>query len=370
MKQVFVGFFLFILFISNKYRAQDSSWMVKPTVEVMGFADVFYAYDFNDPDGSVRQPFFYNHNRHNEFNLNLGLIDFQVSHEKYRANLGFQTGVYANDNYASEPGRLKTIYEAFIGLSLNKKNNLWIDAGVFPSHLGFESALSMENPTLTRSLVAESSPYFLTGAKLSFQPNKKWDFSFTVCNGWQRIKRLYGNSLPGFGTQISFKPTEKVTFNWSTYAGSEYPDELRRMRYFNNLYGIFAISEKLKLITGFDYGIEQIFTNRNDYHEWFSPVLIAQYSVSQKWKTAIRVEHYNDEAGVIIPTGTTNGFQTTGASLNIDYIPYENISLRVEGRYLNSKDRVFEMQDNNTFTNTNFVLAASLAIKFSGKLLK
>jgi hypothetical protein len=188
MKHVSIAILVLII-SSAQLFSQDSSWSSRPTVEVMGFADVFYAYDFNDPQGSVRQPFFFNHNRHNEFNLNLGLIDFQVSHEKYRANLGFQTGVYANDNYASEPGRLKTIYEAFIGLSLNKKSNLWLDAGIFPSHLGFESAISMDNPTLTRSLVAESSPYFLSGVKLSYQPNEKWDLSFTACNGWQRIKR-------------------------------------------------------------------------------------------------------------------------------------------------------------------------------------
>ena len=370
MKQIVLVFTLLSLNVSIEFFAQDSAWSSKPSVEIMGFADVFYTYDFNEPDGSVRQPFFYNHNRHNEFNLNLGLIDFQVTHDKYRANLGFQTGVYANDNYAAEPGRLKTIFEAFVGLSLNKKNNLWIDAGIFPSHLGFESALSIDNPTLTRSLVAENSPYFLSGAKLSYQPNEKWDLSFTICNGWQRIRRQYGNSLPGFGSQINFKPSDSFTLNWSTYAGSEFPDELRRMRYFNNFYGIFNLSEKFNLIAGFDYGMEQIFTNRNDYHEWFSPIVIAQYAFSNKWKTAIRLEYYNDEAGVIIPTGTINGFQTVGTSLNIDYNPYENISLRVEGRYLNSEDRVFELQNNNTYTNTNFVLAVSLAIKFSGKLLK
>lgn len=369
MKQVSLAALLVI--VSNlTLFSQDSIWSKKPTIEIMGFADVFYAYDFNEPDGSTRQSFFFNHNRHNEFNLNLGLIDFQVSHEKYRANLGVHTGVYANDNYVAEPGLLKSIYEASIGLSLNKKNNLWLDAGVFPSHLGFESAVSIDNPTLTRSLVAESSPYFLSGVKLSYQPSDKWDMSFTVCNGWQRIKRLYGNSLPGFGTQISFMPSKKVTLNWSTYGGSEYPDDFRRMRYFSNLYGIFDVSKKINLILGFDYGMEQVFTSRTDYHEWFSPIMIAQYEISNKWKTAVRVEYYNDEAGIIIPTGTVNGFQTLGASLNLDYSPYENVALRLEGRYLDSKDNVFELQDNNTFTNTNFVLAVSLAIKFSGRLLK
>jgi hypothetical protein len=52
---------------------------------------------------------------------------------------------------------LKNIYEANVGISLNKKNNLWVDAGVMPSHIGFESAISMDNWYLTRSLLAENS---------------------------------------------------------------------------------------------------------------------------------------------------------------------------------------------------------------------
>jgi hypothetical protein len=104
--------------------------------------------------------FYFNHNRHNEFNLNLGFVKLGLEHSKYRANLALQTGTYSNDNYSAEPGLLKNIFEANVGLSLNKKNNLWIDAGVFASHIGFESAISTDNLTMTRSLLAENSLIF------------------------------------------------------------------------------------------------------------------------------------------------------------------------------------------------------------------
>jgi hypothetical protein len=71
--------------------------------------------------------------------------------------LAFHAGTDSNDHYANEPGLLKNIYEANVGISLNKKNNLWVDAGVMPSHIGFESAISMDNWYLTRSLLAENS---------------------------------------------------------------------------------------------------------------------------------------------------------------------------------------------------------------------
>lgn len=364
------GLLIFIsCFSSSILLAQDDSiWQQKPTVDISGFLDVFYVYDFNQPQGIERQPFLFNHNRHNEFNVNLGFVKLGIEHSKYRANFAIQAGSYTNDNYSAEPGVLKNIFEAQIGLSLNKKNNLWIDAGIFASHIGFESAISAENWTMTRSLLAENSPYFLTGAKLTYNPNDKWEIAGLMVNGWQRIQRLQGNSIPSFGTQINFSPTEKITLNWSTFIGTDDPDTTRRMRYFNNFYGQFQLTEKFGLIAGFDIGMQQKRKGSLDYDLWFSPVIIGQYAINKTWKTAIRVEYYQDETGIIIPTSTTNGMRTTGLSLNLDYSPAPSIVCRLEGRWLNGKDFIFET--NTTPTNKNFILGTSIAIRFSETLKK
>ncbi|MDO9553483.1 porin [Rhodonellum sp.] len=353
--------------MSNIVSAQnDSIWQQKPALNISAFLDVFYVYDFNQPQGAERQAFLFNHNRHNEFNLNLGIVKVGLEHTKYRANLALQTGTYANDNYSEEPGLLKNIFEANVGLSLNRKNNLWLDAGVFASHIGFESAISADNWTLTRSMLAENSPYFLSGAKLTYHPGSKWEFAGLIVNGWQRIQRLQGNSLPSFGTQINFSPTEKVTFNWSTFIGTDDPDTTRRMRYFNNFYGQFQLTEKFGLITGFDIGTQQRIQGSSVYDLWLSPVIIGRYTINKNWNTAIRAEYYHDESGIINPTNTPNGFKTSGLSLNFDYSPTTNIVCRLEGRCLNSKDKVFETK--NTLSENNFIIAASIAIRFSEKI--
>ncbi|MDL2228494.1 porin [Bacteroidales bacterium OttesenSCG-928-K03] len=362
--------FLFLLWFSTTllYAQNDSIWQQKPTLNLSGFLDVFYVYDFNQPQGTERQPFLFNHNRHNEFNLNLGFVKLGLEHSKYRANLALQTGTYSNDNYSAEPGLLKNIFEANVGLSLNKKNNLWIDAGVFASHIGFESAISSDNWTMTRSLLAENSPYFLSGAKLTYNPNDKLEIAGLIVNGWQRIQRLQGNSLPSFGTQINYSPTEKISFNWSTFIGTVDPDTTRRMRYFNNFYGQFQFTDKFGLIAGFDIGTQQRTKNSSVYDLWFSPVLIGQFSIKKNWKTAIRAEYYQDETGIIIPTSTPNGFKTAGLSLNFDYSPTENIICRLEGRWLNSRDQIFETK--TALTDNNFIIATSIAIRFSETIKK
>lgn len=341
---------------------KDTLWQQKPNVKIGGYIDLFYAYDFNKPKTDYRQTFFYNYNRHNEFNLNLGYIKLSLEHPKYRANIALQTGTYTNDNYANEPNVLKNIFEANAGISLNKKNSLWLDAGIFASHIGFESAISIDNWTLTRSILAENSPYYLSGAKLTYSPNKKWEVAALVINGWQHIQKVKRNSLPSFGTQVKFMPNEKIILNYSTFIGTDFPDSTRRMRYFHNLYGQFQLNKKIGLIAGFDIGTQQQSKNSSTYDIWFSSVMIARYAFTDKWTTAIRAEYYQDKKGVIIPTTTTNGFKTTGLSLNLDYTPILNIACRLEGRWLHSQDKVFFGQ--NTMTNNNVFLVASIAVKF------
>jgi hypothetical protein len=340
----------------------------KPEIEISGFLDVFYVYDFNQPKTNFRQPFLYNHNRHNEFNVNLALIKLKISHEKYRSNLAFQSGTYVHDNYANEEKLIQFIHEANIGISLNKKNNLWLDAGVFPSHIGFESAISIDNMNLTRSLLAENSPYFLSGLKITHNPSKKVELAALVLNGWQRIQRLEGNSMPSFGTQIAYTANDKIMFNWSTFIGTDDPDSTRRIRYFNNFYSKIKLNKKIDFIVGFDLGIQQKNFKSSAYNIWYSPVFITQIALNKTWKTAIRAEYYDDENEVIINTSTLNGFKTLGFSLNFDYQATENLFCRIESRYFNSKDKIFQNQGNTS--NSNFIIAGSLALKFSEKLKK
>lgn len=368
-KLKYASLLLLNLFGVNLLAQTDSSWEQPPLVKVSNYIDVFYVYDFNKPNTNIRQPFFYNYNRHNEFNLNLALLKLGLDHPKYRANFALQTGTYANDNYAAEPGLLKAASEANIGISLNKKKNLWLDAGIFPSHIGFESAISFDNSTLTRSILAENSPYFLAGTKLTYSPNPAWEIEALILNGWQRIQRLQGNNLPSFGTKVNFSPTtDKITLNWSTFIGTDDPDSTRRMRYFNNFYGQFQATKKLSLITGFDIGMQQSLKGSANYNIWFSPVIITQYSINNYYKGGIRVEYYQDKTGIIISTGTRNGFQTAGLSLYLAYSPTQNILCKIEGRWLNSRDNIFEAKP--IPVNNNCFIATSIAMRFSETLRK
>ena len=314
-----------------------------------------------NPEDHTRPDFVYAFNRHNEVTLNLGYINAAYKTDKVRANLALMSGTYANANLSAEPGVLKNVLEANAGVKLSKTKDLWFDAGIFPSHIGFESAVGVVCWNLTRSMMADNSPYFESGAKLSYtSDNEKWFVSGLVLNGWQRIQRLNGNNTPALGHQLTFTPSDNVTLNSSSFIGSDTPDSTRQMRYFHNFYGQFQVSERLGLIAGFDLGAQQQAKGSSDYYTWYSPVLIAQYMVSDKVKIAARGEYYSDANQVIIATGTPNGFQTLGYSANLDYMITEDVWWRIEARGFSSKDQVFEK--NGTPSETNFFVATSLAV--------
>lgn len=348
-------------------QAQDTLQVLPPSeiqgLKFSGYVETYYAYDFNQPENNTRPSFVYSHNRHNEVALNLGFIKAAYDNGNIRANLALMAGTYANANLAAENGVMKNVYEANAGIKLSKTANLWVDAGIFASHIGFESAIGKDCWNVTRSILADNSPYYEAGARISYtSPSGKWLMSGLVLNGWQRIQRPDGNKTIAIGHQVTYKPSDRVTLNSSSFIGNDKPDVDKRMRYFHNLYGIFQVTDNFGLIAGFDIGAEQKSKGSDRYNCWYAPVIIAKYAVTDKASLSMRGEYYADKNGVIISTDTPNGFKTWGYSLNFDYAVYSNVMWRIEARNLSSKDDIFTK--GNSVKNSNTFVTTALAIAF------
>jgi hypothetical protein len=149
----------------NIFAQIDST---KNPLSIGGYIETYFAYDFSNPDDHNRPGFVYSHNRSNEVNLNLGFVKAAYQTNTIRANLALMTGTYSNTNLSSEPGVLKNIFEANAGVKISKTKNLWMDAGIFASHIGFESAIAKDCWNLTRSILADNSPYYESGVKVSY----------------------------------------------------------------------------------------------------------------------------------------------------------------------------------------------------------
>ena len=362
MKKIF---FLLMLGIGLAGLTNAQTDSTQNPLKISGYLETYYVYDFGNPTDHNRPDFLYSFNRHNEVNLNFGFIQAEYNSDKVRGKLVLMTGTYANANLAAEPGVLKNIFEANAGFRISKSQNLWVDAGIFASHIGFESAIGANCWNMTRSLLAENSPYYLTGAKISYTSgDEKWFLSGLLLNGWQRIQRVPGNQTPSLGHQLMWKPNEKITLNSSSFIGNDKSDSTRQMRYFHNFYGQFQLSPKIGITAGFDMGAEQQAKGSSDFNVWYSPVLIARYTPTEKLALAARAEYYSDENGVIISTGTPNGFQTFGYSLNMDVRVMENVLWRLEARTFNSQKDFIFIDSNQNETRSNSFVGTSLSVSF------
>lgn len=351
MRSFFVVFLILIFPFSVKAE-QDSS---RVQFNLSGYLETYYGFDFSQPSDHQRPDFMYSHHRHNEFALNLGLVRANVTTDRVRANLGFMLGTYAQRNLAHEAPIFRNLFEANIGLLLSTSHDIWVEAGVFPSHIGFESAIGQDCWTLSRSILADNSPYYEAGGKVSYSSkNKKWYLAGLMLNGWQRMQRLPGNQTPAFGHQVTWKPTPSIVVNSSSFIGNEFPDSLSRMRYFHNFYAQWTANDVWGVILGYDIGAEQKSHDVSAYSIWHAPVVMIRYRPQKgRFSCTLRGESYQDKGSVMI---SSEGASLSGGSLTVDYHVTKNMIWRQEGRLIRSK-----MPLGST---TNFWLGSAMTFSF------
>ncbi len=357
---------LVLCVINSSSQMVDSSGLsILKNVMLSAYLEFYAAVDDDDNNKHQRPYFLYNNTRTGELALNLGIIRAGWKNENMRGNIAMMTGTYAERNLATESKIFQHVYEANIGLKLSERHKFWMDVGILNSHIGLESAIGKDNPNLTRSISAENSPYYETGAKLSLNSHDdKWLFAFLVLNGWQRIYKLDGNYYPAVGMQVNYKSGDKFQFNYSNYLGDESKDEDYGVRFFQDAYFTYQPLKRLTLWGAFDFGMQPDFSDDDwPMRYWYGWFAIAKVGLTDKLSVAFRTEQYNDPNEVMVVNQYADGFITNGYSMNFDYKIHPNALLRIEGRRFMGKDVTFENRDGD-YTNVYDGITASLSVGF------
>lgn len=338
----FTTLFIFVLISFNCFAQKDSLGSFK----LSAYFESYYSYDFAKPSTNEKPDFNYNYKKHNRPSINLAFVKANYQSKRLRSNLALMTGTYVRYNLNAEPIWAKPLLEANVGYKPFKKHEFWVDAGVLPSHIGFESAVGIDCWNLTRSILAENSPYYESGIKFNYT-NKKQDLylAFHVLNGWQKIAIAKEDENPSIGVQVNYKPTSSLTLNYSNFVGKINVDSLRALRTFHNLYAIYDANSKLSFIFGFDIGTQK--KPGTETAIWYTPVIISKINLNQKSKIAGRLEFFSDQQQTLITTSTSNGYQTIGASINYDYQISPKVLWRSELKRYNSKDAIFRYTQNS-----------------------
>jgi hypothetical protein len=337
------------------------------TVSFGAFVDSYYAYDFGRPVNFDR-PFTTQAVRHNEFNVNLAYIEAKVSGPRLRGRLALQAGTSVQSNYTGEPAvgtvsgpnLSRFIQEAVAGYQITP--SLWVDAGIFLSHIGMEDFISKDNLTYTRSLSADFTPYYESGVKLTWQATPRLSALFTAVNGWQNISE--NNQDKAVGARLDYARSSSTTLSYYNFVGNEAASN--RLRVFNGVGFKSGLTPALTLQGNFDYGAQQKAQNAGS-STWWSTGLIAKLQVAQVVAVSGRLERYQDPDQVIVVTGSPGGFKATTVSLGVDVTPVGPIRVlwRNELRGTWAGDAVFPNRSTTTGTaKSNTLLVTSLALTF------
>lgn len=335
------------------------------TVSFGAFVDAYYAFDFNEP-AKFDRSFTTQPARHNEFNANLAFIEAKLAGPRIRGRFALQAGTSVQSNYSGEPqtGSVsgpslgQHIQEAVAGFQLAP--GLWVDGGIFFSHIGMESFISRDNLTYTRSLSADYTPYYETGVKLTWTPAPRLTALVAVLNGWQNISE--NNKYKAGGARIDYAANARTTLSYYNFLGKE--NSSGNLRFFNGVGVKATVGRAVTLQANGDYGTQDNDAGGNS--TWYSAGLTMKVQPNPRFGVSGRVETYHDPDQVIIVTGTTKGFVGMTSSIGLDVSPLGSNRMlwRTEGRGTWLGNAVFPRRSGDTLTDSDFLLVSSLAVSF------
>lgn len=344
----------------TSFAQNDKETENKGSFKVSGFIDSYYTYNFNTPDSKNLAPFFTQPARHNEFNLNWGILQVDYENGKVSGSFALQEGTFVNRNYAGEPGFLKNIYLANVSYQFAKQ--LKVTLGIREAAINLENNLSIFNPVYSRSFAADIMPYYQSGLALVWTPSDKLTVDVSLINGFQKIQD--NNADKSLMTSVSYQANEKLLIGAANYVGNDNPDSVAaQIATFNDFYVQYDITEKLQIAATFEAHAKQQQANQDKYDTATEFFVWLRYKFSNKWSIAAFYENYNDPSEILITTGTPNGFSLNNASLNLAYRPEKNMAIRVEGKFYNAPDDLFP-KENNLLSNTDAFVSFSMALKF------
>jgi hypothetical protein len=205
-------------------------------LSISGWMDAYYAksnmFNVHQNNYALFIPKLVSNTNYNMVDINLAYVDFRYVTDRLKIRLVPAFGSYMDKNYDGFSS-LNNLMEGSLGVKLWKKKDVWIEAGLIGSPFTNENPVSREHIMYTRSLAAEFSPYYLTGAKITSPITKRIKGSLYLLNGWQNINKD-ATTPPAYASQIEFNINNNNLINWNVY----YQERLTDTRLFSDIYWI------------------------------------------------------------------------------------------------------------------------------------
>jgi hypothetical protein len=333
------------------------------SIQVTGFVDVYYNWNFNQTSPEALRNFDI---RHNSFSLNYAEVAVaKAPTEQSRAGfrMDFGAGDTANLVNSFEPGGtdfLKYVQQAYVSFLAPAGNGLSIDFGKFVTPAGGEVIETKDNFNYSRGLLFSLAiPYYHAGVRAGYSFNDKVSLTGFLVNGWNNVED--NNKDKTVGASLTVKPTDKATVIANYLVGNEQADDDdgSGVRNLIDLVGTYTATDKVSVLGNFDYGHDKV---AGDTVDWYGVAVGLKYQATPTFAFSPRYEIFNDPDG--FATGQRQTLQEI--TLTAEYKIPAGFIARFEFRN-DFSDKKFFTNDHDVLKKTQPTFAIGLIYAFDSK---
>lgn len=330
-------------------------------VDVGGFVEMSYGYNFNNPDeqkgGNALRVFDIDHN---SFTFDLLEIYAEKPADEpgeagFRVDLNFGQVADLTDldpDFGDDNDDFD-VQQAYLSYMASVGNGLKVDFGKFVTLHGAEVIESKDNPNISRSfLFGFAIPFTHTGLRLTYSFSDKVYYSQYLVNGWDNV--VDNNDSKTVGGQLGLSPTEQLALYINWMYGAEQDDNEGNKRALIDLVANYQATDKLAFILNYDFATEEDAALGGGDADWQGIAGIIDYDLSEKIGLALRGEWFDDDGGS--RTGASQDLYEV--TLTGEYRWTDHLITRLEYRHdWSSKDPFFDDGDFDDQQDTAFVNA-------------
>jgi len=307
-------------------------------MDISGFVDGYYSYNFNTPDSSFNGQVndLYNFNdKTDQFNLSAAKLTLNHDPDPVGAHVDLIFGrtntlINAAPTNSSSADQLNYIEQAFLSLKPPKAKGFELDFGKFVTSAGAEVIEAKDNWNYTRSLLfVNAIPYWHFGARTSIPTSKTNTIGVQVVNGWNNVSKSNGGATVGL-TEALVKT--KYTWNLNYYGGPENPGTTTGMRNLIDSTLLLTPNAKFNAYINYDYGQNRDAKSAQGdtkLNHWQGVAFAAHGICSATQSLSGRYEYFKDYQGFM--TGTAQNLQEFTGTYEYKWV--EGLLSRVEYRY-------------------------------------
>jgi len=339
----------------------DSLW----GIQLGGYLDVSYTYDFNDPNNSDDT---IGGRAFGDDDNQIQLDAFQLYIDKLpkdAGEVGFRFDILAgedaewfDDLFGGRTNDIN-IYQAFISYIAPIGNGLTIDLGRFAASAGYESIESPANDHFSRSMLfTMAQPWTQTGIRGTYAFNDQWEVTAGLSQGWDVVED--DNEAWTFNGAIRWMPMESVYIQEAVYYGPEMPNDNDNYTLLNDVVATWDINESWTVGANFDYVSEENggFLANQDADMWGIGGYV-RYNVNEDLYLALRGEWLDDGDGW---ASFSNDNELWEITATLGYTVTEGLLTRLEYRHDSADADMYCEEDN--FDDQQDTLAVEVIYSF------